>query len=216
MPFRLASFVLVVAMLLPSPVRAQTLSLTPVDPNCWDVALNAGSVWNRRADLSQWNPWYQTGALSAEVGRQWTTHLKTTVSVNMSGEGRVYASEAIPVLGQAFPGFRYSERYVRGSGVAGSVSYQFFENAWVQPCVTAGVGVTRQLEGIESPPQTVGRLVLPAVRSDARVFEARPFAGGGAKLYLTPNAFVRTDAQVSFGSRHSVHVVVSGGIGVDF
>jgi hypothetical protein len=66
-------------------------------------------------------------------------------------------------------------------------------------------------------PQTrTSRLVRPASSAGPNTdFKARPFAGLGAKLYMTPRAFFRTDLRVLVDSGVD-EVLFRFGFGVDF
>jgi hypothetical protein len=193
---------------------AQTISLASPDAGKWDAWLGVSSFSGRRSDLNAWTDWYQTPALEAEVARYWSPHLRTAIRAARTGEGRAYSQQPIFVPGQPVPGYRFAEHWLSTTDLSASLSYQFLENAWVHPFVAAGVRVSREHERLEIRTYTDRPGPTEHVENDW--WRGRPFLGFGAKFYLSPRAFIRSELQVSFGSGEVAHVGLGGGVGIDF
>jgi hypothetical protein len=201
---------LIVAGLVAAPLPA--VAQSPL----WDGSFNLGLLSGQRRDLNEWSSWYSTGTYSAELGRYLTPHLKVSLDAGRSGEGEIFSQQQVIVPGQPSPNFIYEQHFLERSYVSGSVSYQFFENAWVHPFVTAGAQHAWEQDRVRVQGTSSGRLPPPpptdSVVSRTRV---RPFVGAGAKFYLTPRAFAQGQVQVAPGP-DGAHIAANGGFGVDF
>src|SRR5262252_4293671 len=71
------------------------------------------------------------GGWSVEAGRYWTAHIKTSVGVARTGDS-VYESSGISPNE-----YRLTETIPHPAALAGSVSYQFYENVFAHPYLTA-------------------------------------------------------------------------------
>lgn len=127
----------------------------------WDASVSVGSLLGERRELNEWDSWYRTGSFSAEVGRHWTSHLKTSITVGRSGEGRLYAQRQLASPGSTQPVFLYEQHFFERTHLSAGVSYQFFENAWVHPSVTGGLDHTWERDRIASQ-QIAGRVTVPS------------------------------------------------------
>lgn len=204
------------------PAAAQTISLTPSDLKRWDVSAGVGWVaGNKSGTVERWNDWYDTFAVSLDVGRYWTPHLKTEVSGTFTTSGTVYSGEQVTVPGVPHPIFVSREHRFRLDAVSASVSYQFLDNAWVHPFLTAGVQAAREHERSVRPYPVAfdgsGRPfgVTETVR-EATAVAVRPFAGGGFKFYVSERVFVRSDFTAAVASGRVAQTAWRGGVGVDF
>ncbi len=219
----IAVFVIAAVQLVAaSRAGAQELVLTPSSPRVWDAAVKvAWLAGNESPAAGEWNDWYDVPAVSFEVGRHWTTHLKTEVALTAAGEGRFYSQERVDVPGQPFPTYRFAEHHVRSTQASGAATYQFLENSWVHPFLTAGVLVDWQRERreLQEPLPLRGSQppFPPLIRTETeRSVEVRPFVGGGFKFYVNERAFIRTDARLMVGSPGVIGFTWRGGVGVDF
>lgn len=215
---RWVSVILVVVGLVhaPVPVAAQALPASTVAP-LWDGSFNIGLLSGQRSDLNEWSSWYSTGSFSGELGRYLTPHLKVTLDAGRSGEGEIFRQQQVAVSGQTNPGFIYEQHFLQRTHVAASVSYQFLENAWVHPFVTAGAQHAWEMDRIRVQGTSFGRPGLPPAppaESVVRRTTVRPFVGVGAKFYMTPRAFAQGQMQVAPGPG-GAHIAASGGFGVD-
>jgi opacity protein-like surface antigen len=218
----LAAAVLAAALLTAGTAAAQqpAISLTPADPAQWDIAGHvgwlgadmpgAGTVGDNR---------YDTSSAGLSIGRYVTSHLKTEIHGGVTGEGRMYRVEQLPVPGSP-PVFRANQHYFQNATIGAGLFYQFFENQWFHPFAGGGVEALRERERVEvEPPYAFppGRVppVLPAPPPPRLTYSARPFVATGFKWYVAERAFVRSDVQASFSTRGTTHVVWTAGIGAD-
>lgn len=194
-----------------------------------DVTAVAG-VLAARPDLDDDDPyrddWYQSGHVAVIVGRHLSRNLKVELELSTSAEGRQYLYRLISVPAVLYPVPIASERFARQQQVSGSLVWQFFDNEWVHPFVHAGVAADFERVRSYTPPQShyVGdprlpnsRFVLTEERREGpdTTTRAGVVVGGGAKLYVTPRMFVRTDGRFT-GNTRAHHVEFRLGLGVDF
>jgi hypothetical protein len=204
-------------------VAAQSVSITPPDPKRWDVTGSIGWLGGDKSEIGEdWNDWYDTFATSLDLGRYWTPHLKTEAGIIFTTEGLVFSHEE-----RVFPGERSSiviprEHHFRITGVTTSATYQFLENTWVHPFLTAGAQFTEERERSFSHDVPFFRrdltrvdVAIPPPHQET-VFSVRPFARGGAKFYVNERGFVRTDLAVAWNDGGIAQVSWRAGIGVDF
>jgi hypothetical protein len=148
-----------------------------------------------------------------------TPHLKTEIHGGMTGEGRIYRIEELPLPG-APPVFRAQEHYFRSATIGAGVFYQFFDNQWFHPFAGGGIEFLRERDRVEVQPPfgpVPGRVLpaLPPPPSPQVTYAARPFVATGFKWYVAERAFVRTGVQASFSNHGTTHVVWTAGIGAD-
>ena len=202
---------------------AQAVTVSPPDPRRWDVAGSVGWLAGNKSGIAEeWNDWYDTFATSLEVGRYWTPHVKTEAGVMFTTEGGVFARQEPFVPDRGSPIFIPREHHFRVTAFSASATYQFFENAWVHPFLSAGVHFTEERErafSIDVPyyGRDFTRIEVPIEPPrQATVFSIRPVAMGGAKFYVNERGFVRTDLGVAWHDGRVAHVTWRAGIGVDF
>jgi hypothetical protein len=218
------AFVLGAALLAASPAAAQTISTTPRNPPRWDVSGSLGWFAGNKASIAdEWNNRYDAFAASLDAGRYWTPHLKSEAGATFTTEGSVYARDDLVFPGQPYPISRFREHHFRVAALSAAAVYQFLENSWVHPFISAGVSLAWERERTFTPEQIVpssvpGRpFVVPAI-NDIRdtSLHALPFIGGGFKLYASERLFVRTDAGATFDARGVSQFTWRAGVGVDF
>ena len=200
--FKPAIAVVIALILWPSSAMAQTSG-----PSLWDAALTVGLFNGRPAadhPLDYGDNWYHTGEVRASVGRLWTDHLKSEFELGTTGEGSRYVTRfganGLPIGAQEFH---------RVHQLTARATWQFFDNSWVQPYVSAGVLV----EGDHQRTLVYER----TIRSEPPSTTYRPGAslGAGAKFYMTQHAFFKAGAQNTWTSRTST-VSFLAGFGFDF
>jgi hypothetical protein len=206
---------LCLACLAATPLSAQTVTLAPPDPARWDISAGAGTFSGRRTGINDWDTWYTTGAARIDVGFYWTPHLRTEATVLRSGEGHLFSQTPVVVPGQAFPSFQYATHRMQTTQVSAAVTYQFLENAWVHPFLSAGTLLSVDRDRVEAAPTRPGPAALP-VLTETQTSAVHPFIAAGAKFYVSPRAFIRSDLRVSLGTGGRSQVSVGAGIGVDF
>src|SRR5215470_1824209 len=123
--------VALLALTLPAEAIAQTAIAGDSRPfRKWDI----GGGLNLRFGDDQ-DTVVPRGAWTADIGRYWTPHLKTSVAVmttrqeNDGGPG-VFDPRAFTT--------GYTKIITHPAGFGASVAYQFFDNEFVHPYVTAG------------------------------------------------------------------------------
>ena len=74
------------------------------------------------------------GGWSVEAGRYWTAHVTTSLGVATAGDPFLKQSESSSQT------YSYSEAIPRPAAVSSAISYQFYENVFAYPYVTAVCG----------------------------------------------------------------------------
>jgi len=152
------------------------------------------------------------GAWTADFGRYWTAHLKTSVTVATAGQsnyrGIVYDPSASTTSS--------SESVTGPAALAVSGAYQFFENDFVHPYLSAGArfasaSTSTRVYSTRAPYQFLGTFNTP------ERLQVRPTIGGGFKSYFGNGlAFMRTELLMSIAPHGSPNTILLIGAGVDF
>ena len=225
--FRRALIGLLLAVAAASQTAAQTPSTPPlrsivpaVFPR-WDVSGSLGMLNISTADSGRsWRGWDQRFEYRADLGRYWTTHARTELSVGTSNGWEDYDVAPFPVPGVAAPIYAATDIERRLTTVAPAFTWQFRENSFMHPYVSGGVKVgileehrvrTQDLYRFGAQ----GALVPPLDERTTRVL-ARPFVAGGFKSYLSRSVFVRTEGRVGVGPTGPRQVSILAGVGFDF
>jgi hypothetical protein len=202
---------------------AQTVILSTSDSRRWDVAGSVGWLGGNKSDIAEnWNDWYDTFAASVDAGYYWTPNFKTEAGVTVTTEGMVFSQSEHRVPGDFVSVFVPREHHFRVTALSTAATYQFFDNTWVHPFLSAGVQLTEERERAFSLDVPYFRrdltridVPIPAPRR-ATVFSVRPHVMGGAKFYVNERGFVRTDLGVAWHDGKVAQVTWRDGIGVDF
>lgn len=195
-----ALFVLLV-LALPAGVGAQTLDSGPQPYRKWDLGGGLGIRFGETADAV-----VPGGSWNAEVGRYWTSHLKTSVGLMTAGQTS-YPGTYVP---------SFIQRTVTSpAAYSASVAYQFFDNAFVHPYIVGGARFashsTASTTYLPRPPYTSSTVTSPSI------LEARPVVGGGFKSYFANGrAFMRTELLMAVGPSGPQHAIFTIGAGADF
>ena len=186
--------------------------LTPADHPRWDVA---GSVaWLTGTDSStpaDYRNWFNAATIGGTVGYYWSPHLKFEAEIDGSSRAAFYTTERRPAAGSPFPVFTSSRHDVALRTASAVATYQFFENAWVHPFVSGGAEVAHADDRIETFAESWTTALTASTTTTVR-----PTVGGGVKLYVSPRAFVRTDAHWTIDRGGVARFTWRSGIGVDF
>ena len=222
---RICPAVAVAAWLMTSPVWAQAVDGDGVPFRLWDfnmgVALHfedAAAIADRNGESGSWRG---TGAFELQGGRYWTSHLKTEAGVLHAPADENYGGDPVPLSGGTTGFALYRER-TQVTHVSGAATYQFFENVFAHPYVSAGVRV-----GVGSSHRTrdafatvysrgAASYPIPALDERRTIVQLRPFAAAGFKSYFTERTFVRSELAAAFGSRGVTQLSLGLGFGVDF
>lgn len=196
----------------------------------WDFAVTTGLLEGQPGDEDgpghYGADWYTSARLGASVGRYWTRHLKTEVEVMTSTEGFRYAmNEATSSDGSSWP-YGIQEYYRLSQGSARMV-WQMLDNRWIHPYLLAGVTVDIErhrsytAEQYRYLPSTAGSTIVRELlvhehhSGPDTVYRAGAMVGGGAKLYMSTNAFANTALLMTYaGPAKTVSLIL--GFGLDF
>lgn len=210
-----AMFLIFMVMLQGKSLMAQGTAVQP-EFRKWDVAATIGLFGSSRryflrSDAYNIDPVTLAGNLDA--GRYLTTHLKVDVGVMTTHSRSVYeypTPYAVPV-------YSYSVVKVRPTTVASAVTYQFFENVFAHPYVSAGLGLTSMSEErTVYSYTTTGRENAAPVVSHERYLRVRPFAAAGYKSYFNERAFMKSELLFAARSFGFSHATLRVGFGIDF
>ncbi len=197
------------------PAAAQGVTLSPSNPKNWDAAITAGWLGgDKHAIAERYNDWYDTFALSVDAGRYWTPHLKTEIGATLTTEGTVYSQRQVSGRG-GIPVFFSEEHRFSVRAVNLSAAYQFLDNQWAHPFLSAGVQLAWEREQVQQWPLSGPGLPVP-VTQPGTDFDVRPFISGGSKFYVSEQGFFRTDLSAAFDSRGAAIVWWRIGGGFDF
>ena len=191
-------------------------SLVPASYPRWEAGGGLALLAISTADTTApWDTWQQKGEFRADLGRYWTTHLKTEAAVSVTNRWHDYESTFIPIPGQSVPRYVFTNIERRLFAVAPAVTWQFRENAFMHPYVSAGakVGFLRE-EAFDRP--SGGPYEAPRLDERRTTVIARPFVAGGFKSYLSRATFVRSELRVAFAEDGVRQFSVGIGLGVDF
>lgn len=146
------------------------------------------------------------GSWNAEFGRYWTSHLKTTVGVTTAGQSEYAGPYAV---------YSYQRTETKPAAYSASVTYQFFDNAFVHPYIVGGARfasyTTTTTIFLPRAPYTMTTVAGRAA------LDTRPTIGGGVKSYFgNGRAFMRTELLMAVNPHGAQHAVLTIGAGVDF
>jgi hypothetical protein len=202
--------------------QQQPTSYPPALPK-WEFGGGAGLLYLRSEELfspcvcggDDWDP---TTELRADLGRYWTEHIDTSISVGVSPtvdhyETRILRSDGV----DRYVGNQWTSRVTT---VSPRLTYQFLSNAFMHPYVSGGVrlGVVEEHRFRDDLPYQLGtvRYVVPRLDERRTIVVAKPFVAAGAKSYLTDSAFVRSEILAASRTDGIVEVSLHLGIGLDF
>lgn len=214
------------ALLLASPALAQVADRAGNPYYGWD--LDGGFGFHNMSHVDGTIPateyygdfWDYSWAGSVDLGRYWTSHFKTSVGVTLLQKTREFESVRVPVA-PGITGDQYIESQVARTQVNLAGTWQFFENAFVHPYVSAGVRTLVMDVESEARPTVYVRsgsgytnAQAPTSRREYLVVRTRPFVAIGSKSYFSERVYVRpemvvgaNDSGVSqFGARLSVGI----------
>jgi hypothetical protein len=210
------------------PALVAALILSPTNAGAqtaWDAAGFAG-LFIAHTDASATDgyaeDWSNAAQGGAVFGRYLTPHFKLELEASTTSRGVQYASTPVSVPGLPYPYWLYTEVRTSVRSLSSVGVWQFRDNEWVHPFVLAGVSADWDASFINVPPQiyhgdprSPSALVAEGRTEERTDVHVRGVFGGGAKLYFTERAFVRSDARFTWGADRQ-HLVLRAGIGIDF
>ena len=183
----------------------------------WDVGGSAGMLIasNREfgGSIDQHDPIW---VWSIDVGRYFTAHLKADVGLMLTGS-HTYAITDLPPQGGCCP-----QRIARPASLSGAATYQFFENVFAHPYLSAGVRLTWLAEhrtvffpGQQTDPSNLSLVYNPVTDEQDTLLQLRPFVAAGFKSYFNERTFIRSEVLTAVGP-HGFSYVLRLGAGIDF
>lgn len=181
----------------------------------WDVAGTLGLFGSSRRYFVRTDSYYGdpvTVAGNFDLGRYLTTHVKadfgvtTTHSRNVYDPG-VYSDQV----------YSYSLVKARPTTVTGAVTYQFFENVFAHPYVSAGLALTSIYEE-----RTVYSFIPPSrinqttAVSHEQHLQVSPFVAAGYKSYFDERAFMKSELLFAARPDRFSYATLRIGFGIDF
>ena len=181
----------------------------------WDVAGTVGLFGSSRRYFIRSNSYYGdpvTVAGNVDAGRYLTTHLKADVGVMTTHSRSIYEYPSV----YTGPVYSYSIVKVRPTTVSAAVTYQFFENVYAHPYVSAGLGFTSISEERTSYSFDPSRGSQPTVVSNDRYLQVRPFVAAGYKSYFNERAFMKSELLFAARPDGFSYATLRVGFGIDF
>ena len=217
--------VLAFSVLVPTLALAQPAATGPF----WDVAITAGSINGESTggpEPGYGDDWHHAAEWRLSAGRYWTPHLKSEVELGTTGEGERYTQRLITAPGSATRYPYTAQQFVRVRQGSARVTWQFLDNQWVHPYLSAGVSMDEERTRTHvyapvfapDPRNPATRVVVGTAEHDEpqrTIHRAGLVIGGGAKCYVSPSVFIKTGAQVTL-SRPARSISFVAGMGIDF
>ena len=219
----------VTAAALPGLAHAQPSPPSPTTATPWDSTIVVGLLSGRPeapTSRSYSDDWFNAADVGAVLGRHLTPHVKAELELATSSEGRRFIEHYVQVPNYPFPVPIGADQYTRMHEVGASLTYQFFENEWVHPFVQVGAVMDFERVRTGTWPQgfftgesrTPGSQVVVTGEGSTTPktsIRGRGVVGAGAKFYVTPRVFIRTDGRFAIGTSGR-HLLLRAGVGVDF
>jgi hypothetical protein len=218
-------FVIAVA-LIPTDAFAQRTTNGPAARGLynWDIAGTCGLAIIGKDGASAPFGGEHAGATAwnLDVGRYLSTHLK--IDGGLLATTSYYNSNPrsfpVPGLPSEYYYVTWAQTKNRLTGFSAAATYQFFENQYAHPFVSAGVAVMREEVHSVRPAHTVtlNRVpyTIPAVDDRTATVSARPFVAAGWKSYFDERVFIRSEVLVAMRRDGFSHATMRIGAGFDF
>lgn len=213
-------------LLIASAAGAQVLDGKGIPYRRWDVAATAGLHVDReysdeRTEFFDDEDWRSGLQVQADVGHYWNSHLKTEVSFAALTAHEGFASETVALPeGMATA---YWQTRVRRTQVGAAMTYQFFENVFAHPYVSAGMRATihdnhrtRQPTAWVADRFRTVSYPIPPLETDEVDLLVRPYLAAGFKSYFNERAFIRSELSTVYNARGLSQWSLRLGFGVDF
>jgi hypothetical protein len=215
------------ACVIASPVRAQSIDHNGVPFRLWDFTTGVGLHFEDRADTfdvdETYGSWDGSSAFGVQAGRYWTSHLKTEAGFLYVAPTEFYGGDPIPFPDGVtrFATYRVRQQVTHFSG---TLTYQFFDNVFAHPYVSAGAGIAigsshKSRDGFATGSTRGGGIVsdpIPPVDERRTVVDVRPLLAAGFKSYFNERTFVRSELSTAFSARGVTQVSLGLAFGVDF
>jgi opacity protein-like surface antigen len=213
---RKTSVIFVALLAVAKAAAAQTTAPQPR----FEMAVTAGVIEASPGERpAYYDNWYAQGRYAGSIGYYFTKHVKAEFEHAWSGEASRYLIDYAPINGSPYP-YQVEEFFQLQQSTL-RVVWQFGDNAWVHPYLGAGAVVDTEHQRSHVPvtfqigPRGERVPVIKSDSDDRTKIRAGVSLSGGAKIYVSPRAFINTAAIVTF-SKPARSVNLIAGFGVDF
>ena len=211
-----------VTLTLPLDALAQrsAIGVAPVELPKWDISSSFGVLDAGHREEKPFSS-DEAAAWHLDVGHYLTPHLKLEAGLTLTGSQTVGRRVGpVPGLPREFDIFEWAVATVRPTIISAAFTYQFRDNEFVHPYLSAGVRTIWQAEHTFRAAQTIRPrgvpIFVPGVDARTTSMIARPFVALGCKSYFNSRVFMRPEALVAFGPSGYSHSTWRIGAGVDF
>lgn len=228
-----AGTVLGLLLLGSTTAHAQKIDRQGIPYRPWDVGLTGGLHVDREVtDASTGFPggspgafneerWVAAFQVQADVGRYWNSHVRTDLSFGTVTRRELFGSVPVDVpLGVATA---YAQTLVSRKQLGAGLTYQFLENVFAHPYVSAGLRATvvdshtiRQPSAWLMDGRSAVSIPIPPLEWDRTEVMVRPYLAAGFKSYFNERAFLRTEFATAYDTRGLSQWTARLGAGVDF
>jgi hypothetical protein len=195
----------------------------------WDVTGAAGVLGSHSPDVDgrrHVDDWFHVWQGALIVGRHVSRHLKVEIDASATTGGRQYVEWQVDVPGFPYPYPLVAELRTSVRSLGAALTWQFGDNDWVHPFVRGGVMADVERQHIRTWDQVFYgtgpggvsvpiRVTGPDAEAPVTTTTARVTAGGGAKFYLSPRVFIRSEGMLALGRKRQ-NVMLRVGMGMDF
>ena len=190
----------------------------------WDVSTTAGSFHGQsssdNSSSGYHDDWHDAPEWLVTAGHYWSPHLKTEVEFGATGEGDRYSQRVISLPGGPAQYPASAQDFVRIRQASARVAWQFLDNQWIHPYLSAGVSFDQERTRTHvytpifypDPRNPSTRVVGTAEHDEPSRTTYRPglVFGGGAKWYVSAAVFIKTGAQFGVAAHASSITFLAG------
>lgn len=225
---RVLMTIAVALLLAPAGAAAQPVDAHGAPYREWDVDGSVGFDILSDADgaagenVAYGDAWNPSWAGGFDLGRYWTGHLKSSVGLTFLQDSSRYVTDTVvPAPGVVANAYTWHRASRIGVSVAGT--WQFFDNAFMHPYVSAGlrtlvldVVADRQPYAYAWGASGSGTYRVPEEHREYRTVRVRPFVAVGSKSYFAERAYVRPEVTLGFNNHGLGRFGARLAFGVDF
>lgn len=183
------------------PRRVSSRAGQPVSRERWDASAVFGLTADPQSGELEEEP---QAAYGIAIGHYVTRHLKADGRAMLPVRTSNWTYEDLPVPGLPGGGYQITDISLERQSTAVGATWQFRDNAFFHPYVSAGVSIDREQEHRHRDqreqvgyygayPGVAVRYTVTALDERRTSVEFRPYAGGGAKFYVTRRLFARAE-----------------------
>jgi hypothetical protein len=219
---------LLLVLLCVSPASAQKVDRQGVPYRAWDLNAAVGFLSSEQSDLgaprSEWgdDDWEPAWLVSFDLGRYWSSHLKTEAGLAHLSRTEFYTQEPILRADGAQIGQTLATTHVRQTQVVLAGTYQFLDNTFAHPYVSVGarIGLLDSQTSLSRYlyPFNTAAPVIPQPVEDRHAVNVRvrPFLAAGSKSYFSERVFMRPEMAIAFDDKELTQFTLRLGLGIDF